>query len=332
MINTIMSKTHLISTVIENIQNTNSQEEKYEILDKYKKETILSRIISIIYNPWIDLKMQNFEPKRMGKKFGMGIARFLHIIEDIIDNKLDDKERAFSCNMALVHLDTRDAPLFVSLLKQELDLGLTTETINRVWPNLIMDYPLRKPTHGTYKDFNKFPGCVQPVAHGLRVNIIVNKDVVSYRNEIGETITGWEMYDQQFINLAQGQETVFDGCAVITEDGKIVSTDETEILGSDPANIRFTLWDVIRYDGFIKGQDGRIGYNWRYNGLEHMMFLAIEKNPEPCYSNLSANLVGSTEQLEATVKDMDSYIIKSLEGTWYCGITSDEIIHLNSSD
>jgi hypothetical protein len=135
------------------------------------------------------------------------------------------------------------------------------------------------------------------------------------------------MYDEQFKNLAQGQSTVYDGHAVVADGPKIAETSNEKVLEAEPDKVKFILWDVIRYDGFIEGKDTRIGYNWRYNGLEHMCILAIEKNPQPCYSVLKAELVGSQEQLELTINKMGSCVVKSLEGTWKHGIDETQLIY-----
>ena len=322
-----MSKVHLLSKLLTQVKAYNSQEEKFELLFTYRKEPIFKRIITIAYNPWINFEMQDFAPKRMGKQFGMGIVKFLHILTDIVDEKYTDKEKQFSCQMAMQHIDDRDAELMVSLLRQELDLGLELETINRVWPGLIMIYPISYPTSSDYTTFNSYPAAVQPVSRGLRVNVIIHKDKVLYKNKLGEDISGWEMYDEQFINLAQGQSTVFDGHAIVVNGTEIVETDNKKVLEADAENIRFVFWDVIRYDGFRNGEDTRIGYNWRYNGLEHMILLAMDKNTTPCYDTVKADLVGSNEQLELTVQKYQSKcVIKSLDSTWKHGIDPSQII------
>lgn len=323
-----MGKTHLISTIVNNLQAMTDQSDKRELLEKYKNEMMLERIVSIAYNPWINLKMQDFETAKSGKKFGMGISKFLHIVDDIIANKLDAKERRFSCNMALQHIDDVEAPLFLSLVRQELDLGLTIETINSVWENLIMKYPIRTSSFGDVSEYQNFPACVQPISKGLRVNVIVDEDTVSYRTKTGEIIEGWECWDEQFINLAQGQKTVLDGHAVVVnEKNDVTSEDNKEVLEADSESIRFVFWDAIRYDGFARGVDDRIGYNWRYNGIQHMMMLAMEKNPLPCYSAIPASMVGSQDQLDSTVKQLDNKcVVKQLDGIWKHGETDQEII------
>ena len=323
-----MSKVHLLSELLGKLENFKTQEEKFELLSTYQKEPILKKILTIAYNPWIDFGMQDFTPKRHGKKFGMGLTKFLHLLTDIIDEKFDEKEKLFSCNMAMMHIEERDADTFLKLLKQEMDLGLEPETINRVWPGLIMIHPISNPTPGDYKTFKSYPAAVQPISRGLRVNVIIHKNKVSYKDKLGNDIKGWEIYDEQFVNLAQNNSTVFDGHAIVANGTTVVETDNDKVLEADAENIRFNFWDVIRYDGFIKGEDTRIGYNWRHNGIEHMIILAIDKNKTPCYDIVKADLVGSDEQLKLTVEKYKSKcVIKSLDGTWIRGNDPSQVIY-----
>lgn len=322
-----MSKVELLHNIIESLRAVTAQEDKLAILKRYEKENLLRRIIHYGYNPWVDFKMQDFKPKHMGKKFGMGIAKFMHILDDIVANKLDQREAEFACRMAFIHIQDQEAHIMLDLLNGTFDVGLTIETINSVWPNLILAYPLRAVKSGTHKNYTQFPAGVQPVSRGLRVNIIINDGVGEIRNSKGEVLSQWSSLVDQFVILAQGQNTVFDGHAVVADGTNIVETNNEAVLAADLTNIRFMIWDVIRYDGFIQGKDTRIGYNWRYNGIEHMMMLAAGKIENPIYDVVRAELVGSQEQLDATVeKHNGQCIIKSLAGTWAHGESAEEII------
>ena len=321
-----MSKVNLIPDLIQQITVAKTQEEKYELVKKYEKETLVKRIMIFAYNPWIDFKLQTFTPKHSGKQFGMGISKFMHMFEEIIEGQLDPKDAEFGFNMAFLHVNLEEAPILLGIINQTLDLGLEIETINEVWPASISSYPIRTAKVLSYKNFDKFPAAIQTVSNGLRINVIVTDNTVQYRQKDGSVIEGWEHWNEQFINLAQGQNTVFDGHAVIAKDNKISETDNVKVLEASAEDIRFIFWDVIRYDGFVHGEDTRIGYNWRYNGIEHMMMLAYAKNPEPCYDILKAEMVGSKEQLESTIKNYSKAVIKSLDNTWSNGSTENEII------
>ena len=324
-----MSKSGLISSVMHSLHSTVSQEDKMQILNKYHKETSIKKIIGIAYNPWLDFGLQDFTPKHLGKKFGMGIGFFMHIIEDITQGKLDAKEAEFACRMAFMHINTEDAEVFLKLINQNLGqyLNLDVNTINSVWNELVMTYPLRQAQVKPIDNFDGFPASVQELSRGLRINIIVSEDGVSFRLKDGNEIDNFDIYKDQFLTLAQGQGTVFDGHAVVTDNNKIIATDNESVLEADPESIRFLLWDAIRYDGFINGEDTRIGYNWRYNGIEHMMLLALDKVENPCYDIIKAELVGSKDQLQATIDKLKKgCVVKSLDSIWKHGIADNEII------
>ena len=319
-----MSKTHLLKEILDNLKEAETQQEKLEILNKYKHEKILKRVIKTAYNPWIDLGMQNFVPKHMGKKFGMGITRFLHIIDDLIDKKLDQKEAEFACNMAFIHLDDRDAQIFLDVINQKLNLGLEIETINLAWENLIMKYPIRQATYGDIDSIVEYPVAVQDLSIGLRINILVEDNKVEYKLKDGTSID-WSKWNSQFATLSQNQNIVFDGHAVVVKDGKIVATNNDAILDAHEQDIRFLLWDAVTFAGFRNGEDTKIGYNWRYNGIEHMMLLAMDKVQKPVYDLVKAEMCGNKEQLETTVKGKNC-VVKCMSGTWSHGETDKEII------
>ena len=322
-----MSKTGLIPAIVKNIRLAETQSEKQLILNKYVNEIQLQRILNILYNPWIDLDLKDFSPKYMGKQFGMGMPQFMHILDDIISGSFDKREAEFACRMAMMHINSDDAEIFLGILHQDLGLNLDVATINNVWPGLIVEYPIRLATAGDVTGFENFPAAVQPLSRGLRINVIVNDNTVSFRTSSGEVISGWEQYTEQFLNLAQSQSIVFDGHAVIANGSEIFETANQAVLEADPDTVRFVLWDAVRYDGFIQGKDTRIGYNWRYNGIEHMMLLAMDKNKTPCYDVLKAEMVGSQQQLMETIKRYpDGCVIKSMDSTWQQGSTADEII------
>jgi len=303
--------------------------EKLLVLTKYKNDRLIKRIVNYAYNPLMDYNMIDFKPKQFGKHDGMGIWQFMHIFEEIASNHFDKQEAIFACNLALSHVDDIEALLFIGILKKDLGWGIDLDMINKVWPDININYPIQRPSPFTLSKFKQYemPVVVQPLYSGLRINSIVNNDIVTFMDTDGNPINKFNEYKQQFINLAQHGATIFDGVALVTKDGKAVEATKEEILAADSSSIRFILWDAIRYDGFINGKDTRIGYNWRFNGLEHMMMLAIESNPVPCYGMATAKVCSDLNEVRKFSEGIDSdVIIKSLSGTWHNGITDNELV------
>lgn len=309
-----MSKVAMIRYISDKLIEAETQEEKQEVLQRYSDDTLFKRVLYYTYNPMIVFGMDDYNPQKtkFGVDGGMGISKFMHVAEDLYQNKLELQEAKFACNLVLTHINVQEAEIFLGMIKKDIGVGIDIETINKVWPGHIPTYPVQKAKEHTseLEKLITFPAVCQPKYKGTRINIIIRMNTVEFRDEQGTILTGFESYADDFAHLAQHQATVFDGCYKKTSKG-----------------FRFVIWDVIRYDGFVKGFDNRLGYNWRFNGLEHMWLLAQDKTPKPCYKIAICNGVTSWNNARKAAKDIKSdVIIKNLNGTWQDGYVDDQLI------
>ena len=329
-----MTRTAIVSTIAEKLKQASTQQDKQGILSYYEKESLFKRILSYTHNPLIQFGLSDWQPKSLtGKLHGLGISKFMHIPEDIFQNKFTKDEAVFACNLAINHMNSEEVEMFVGMIRKDLDLGLEPSTINAVWPGLVPDYPLQTATEFHADTFATFgtPFAVQKMSSGLRVNIVVRGNVVEFRQSNGEFIRHWDQYTTQFSTLAQNGANTFDGHAVVVDEQScIISTDDQVVLSAPADSIRFIIWDVVRYDGFVQGQDQRIGYNWRFNGLEHMMFLAVDKNPLPCYRVPEHTVCDNLQQVQQFASG-DTVVLKNLAGTWAAGASTNELIYRPSA-
>lgn len=326
-----MSKKALMRAIGDSLTEAETQEEKLAILSKYEKEPLLESIVKYAYNPLIQFDMDDWTPARSGKMHGMGIFKFIHLFDEIANKKFDHKEAVFACNLAVTHIDDQQVSIFVGAMKKNLPWGLTSETINAVWPNMIPEYPVQHPTEYSDDAINAiaFPCVAQQFVDGYRVNIIVRDSKVEFKDTTGHPVHYFDSFAEQFVILTQNGTTVFDGCAVVVDDEmNVVGTEVEDIEKADSNNIRFFLWDSVRYDGWISCEDTRIGYNWRFNGIEHMMFLAADKNTDPCYALPRSEVVADFETAKkfATEQNCD-IVIKDFAGTWRAGTTPHEVVY-----
>lgn len=324
-----MSRVGLTGKISKSIIEAESQADKQQILEKYRNETLIKRIVNYAYNPLLDFGMLDFKSNNVGKEDGMGLSKFMHVLDDIIDKKFNKQEAVFACNLALTYIDQHEVQIFVGILTKNLAWDLELETIQSVWPDLSLGYPVQYPAKWSLPKFRKFdkPMVAQKLYSGLRVNIKVQGAQVIFYTADGHPFTEFDMYKEQYSNLAQHGDTVFDGMAFITENGNIIDSTDEEIMAADPNSINFILWDAIRYDGFMEGKDNRIGYNWRANGLEHMMMLAIEINPKPCYRMPEHTVCKNIDDVRKFSEEINSdLVVKNLSGTWVNGVTDNELI------
>lgn len=310
-----MAKINITRTIYDKVIEAETQEAKQKILEYYKKESLFRRIVYFIYHPLIDFGMKDFQGGN-GKLDGMGISKFMHIIDDLVNGKLNREEAEFSSKIALNHINQLEAPVLRDVLTKTDNMKLEFDTINNVWPFLIIKYPVNEPAT-YYNDIEKdfyWPAIAQENVSGEHVHILVRGDMCEFKNMKGETIHELDICADQFKILAQSQHTVFDGAWV-------------KVKGQD----RFILWDAIRFDGFAKGVENRMGYNWRYNGLQHMCMLAKEKTPKPIYDlpkAISVNSLDEARQFGLKVKS--DLVVKCMSSEWHSGVNTKQVfINMN---
>lgn len=328
MLNSYMSRVNLIRSIVDQIKQSSTQEQKLQILQKYNKESLFKRILFFAYNPMIQFDMDDFESTTKGRDGGMGISKFLHILDDIIKNQLTKQESIFACKIAMSHINDIEADIFLGILKKDLNLDLELSTINEAYDDMIPGYPLQHVSEfDPMRSKFTFPAVAQRMSHGMRINIVVKGNVVQFRNKQGEIFHEFDRFADQFKTLAQSGSMVFDGHAVkIDSNNKpILNLTDEEIQNTDVDYVRFILWDSIRFDGFVEGKDTRIGYNWRFNGLEHMMFLAADKNTDPVYGLPDQAIVNSVGEA-IQISHKYPIILKDFSGTWRTGITQSEVL------
>lgn len=258
-----MSRKPMVRIIADAILEAKTPEEKVAVLQKYSSDSLFKRIVKFAINPLVHFDFEDFEPEvsSIGKLDGMGISKFMHIPEDIANNNLNKNEALFAVNMVLSHINDQEVDLFLGMLKKDLKLGLTIDIVNKAWPEHVPEYPIMEPIPYKEELISKWPQIIiQKKYPGKRVNIIARGSKVEFRDDTGKVTTEYDQFADDFTKLAGESRVMFDAMT----NGK-----------------RFVLMDSVRYDGFVEGSDNRLGYNWRYNGIEHLHRLSsLEK---PCY-------------------------------------------------
>ena len=118
-----MSRQGLTSRVANNICNAKDQESKLVILQKYRQDRLIKRIVNFGYNPLVQFGMEDFQPNYSGIPYGLGISKFLHILDEILAGKLDQSSATFASNLALSHISDDEEDILIQLLHKNLNWG-----------------------------------------------------------------------------------------------------------------------------------------------------------------------------------------------------------------
>lgn len=251
-------------------------------LEKHKSNDLLQTVIILALDPFTQFYIRKI-PK---------YTRGVHTIPLVQSCKQLKKlaSREYTGNAAIEMLTSLlesstpdDAKVLERIIQKDLKCGVSISTVNKVWPELIHDYPCMLCSASDEKLISKFefPAMVQLKMDGMRFNAIVKNGVVEYRSRNGKEIHGIKHLDQDFIVLSGSKNCVFDGELVVNDKGIILDRQtgngilnkavKGTISDLESHKIRATVWDVIDYEDFTVGYSG-VPYRDRFERITSTIF------------------------------------------------------------
>ena len=230
--------------------------------------------------------------------------------------------------MILSNLSSADALVIERIIQKDLKCGVSTSTVNKVWKDLIPEYPCMLCSAYDEKLVSKikYPAFAQIKMDGMRVNAIVKDGTVEFRSRNGKEISLLGNLEQDFIKLAGGANLVFDGELLVRKDGKILDrqtgngilnkANKGTISDSEASLVEMTVWDVIPYDKFLTGKCD-VPYKDRFDDL----FTMTEFNPSPKINVVMTNIVPNLEVARSFFNLMleegqEGIILKDADSIW----------------
>jgi ATP-dependent DNA ligase len=163
----------------------------------------------------------------------------------------------------LTSLSPKNAKVLERIIAKDLKCGVSTATANDVWMGLIKEYPVM--LCSGYEDKliekMKWPAMVQLKMDGMRFNAIVRDNAVEFRTRNGKEIHLHGNLEQEFIQIANGIDCVFDGELVVshldgimdrqTGNGILNKAIKGTISDTESALVKAIVWDHIPYMYFV---------------------------------------------------------------------------------
>ena len=284
----------MILEILQELEANNSRNFKIELLTKNKDNELLKEVCRLANDPFTQFYQRKIPEYR--KMYG----NVLIDLKSAVDNLSILSSRTLTGNAAIAQLQmilssvtAEDALVIKRIIQKDLKCGVSTSTINKVWPNLIPEFPcmLCSPFEQKLVDKITFPAIVQKKEDGMRFNAIVKFDddfygTVEFRSRNGKEILLLGNLEEEFIELAYGKDTVFDGellvyatmetdskgniCNRQTGNGILNKAVKGTISKEESNRVVATLWDQIPYEDFIAGKcDQR--YDYRLKRLDYLL-------------------------------------------------------------
>ena len=203
--------------ILEKIKNTSSNNEKQGILEQNKNDELLKEILYFVYNPYFRTGLSN---KKIKKKIAPTEYRLLLQPDNSITyifNYLKDHNTGTDQDIAHVQWYIRNysegCPEIVEeILTQNLKIGMTAKSINKVWNNLIPEFNVMLADKYWEKidklEQEKPRILVTQKLDGMRCTTIKLGDKINLMSRSGQLMTGFVEIEHELKELPDG---VYDG-------------------------------------------------------------------------------------------------------------------------
>ena len=209
-----------VVSIIEELRNTSSTNEKKAILTKYEDKNDLKKLLELTYNPHKKYKIteKSIDLNDFDENGVDGYVCFGALLKKLSESNINDKLRQ-DTNKFLAFTDERIRDLYKCVLLKDLKIGVNTTTLNKVWKGLIpaSETGLEiKPMLASKFDFDKPPKgefCVTEKLDGIRCMAICKEDGVQLFSRQGKLIEGCASIEMVLtgLRIQIGRDFVLDG-------------------------------------------------------------------------------------------------------------------------
>ena len=256
---------------------------KIDLLNQHSGDIVLRKIVKAALDPFTQFYIRKIPDYTPNTGKGIALSFGIDTLNDLANRHVTGNAGIAHLKSTLEALNENDAKVIERIIAKDLKCGVSVSTANKVWPNLINEYPVMLCSQFEQKlvDKIKFPAYVQTKMDGMRFNAIVKNGAVEYRSRNGKEIQLLGNLDDEFISLADGVDCVFDGELLVastggglldrqTGNGILNKANKGTINENEAALVRATIWDLIPYDAFTRG-NCIVPYGQRWESLCIMM-------------------------------------------------------------
>lgn len=329
--------------VIKELRSTSSRNEKEAILIANKDNETLKKVFYLAYDPSINFYIKSIPYEdnwKHGEYFEYDendeFEILFDVLETIYSRELTRNKAISFLTGVLSERSTEMQELICNIVKKDLDCGVQTTTINKIWKGLITEPPYLSYTLFSEKLIKNFklPCYSQIKLDGLYADVFVMKDSVSYRSRSGIDCKFRlpESVEEKLISLSQCSDSEFVlHCEALVRKGEGFTEFEERKIGngylnsdeSDPEKVVIVIWDVVGIDEY-NNRKSTEDYIERFNLVEKI----VEYVDTPHIQMVESRFCHTTQDVidhfvEARSKGMEGTVVKSPKLKWKDGKVKD---------
>lgn len=333
----------MICEIIKELRSTSSRNEKESILFANKDNEILKKVFYLAYDPSINFYIKSIPYEdnwKHGEYFEYDENEEFEILFDVLETiysrELTGNKAISFLTGVLSERSTEVQELVCNIVKKDLDCGVQTTTINKIWKGLITEPPYLSYTLFSEKLIKNFklPCYSQIKLDGLYADVFVMKDSVSYRSRSGINCKFklQDSVEEKLINLSQNTDSEFVlHCEALVRKGDSFTEFEERKIGngylnsdeSDPDKVVIVLWDIVSI-GDYNSRKSTEDYIERLELAEKL----VEYVDTPHIQMVESHFCNTTQEVidhfvEARSKGLEGTVIKSPKLKWKDGKVKD---------
>lgn len=328
-----------INKILNELKNTSSRLEKEAILRKNSKDVLLMRVIYLAldsHTQFYQRKIPKYMPAKSNKADSLDSV--LDSLDSLSSRKVTGNAAIDFLAKLLGSLSADDAAVLERIIQKDLDCGVQISTANKIWPNLVSDYPCMLTAAYDEKLVAKmeFPAIAQLKMDGMRFNAAVDakEKTVKYYSRNGKFLdVNNDALDAAFQQMAKNigmSQVVFDGELVVadskgnlldrkTGNGILNKATKGTISDKERLQVRATVWDLIPTKFFKQGKCD-VDYESRLSTVV-VAVDNLDKKYQGLVTVAETNIVNNIEEAQKLFefyysKGQEGIILKSRSGNW----------------
>ena len=316
-----------LNSFFESLASNASRNFKIEQLTLNSDNETLREVVRLALDPFTQFYQRKI-PSYTTDKTATSLTNALGALYDLSSRNVTGNAAIEYLRMLLSSVSSDDAKVLERIIQKDLKCGVQVSTANAVWSGLIKEYPVMLCSQFEQKLVDKieYPALVQTKMDGMRFNAIVRDGKVEYRSRNGKEIQLLGNLDDDFRNMANGIDCVFDGELLVvsgtghldrqTGNGILNKANKGTISVKEASMVRATVWDVIPYILFVDGYCGT-PYGTRMESLNVMADMKQPKKVSLVDSWEVDNYEEAKTLFEGLLADgQEGIILKDKRGAW----------------
>jgi hypothetical protein len=315
----------MILEILNQLEANNSRNFKIELLTKHKDNELLKEVCRLANDPFTQFYQRKIPDYTPTQFFTISLESAITALSMLSSRYHTGKAAINHLIYILSTVSLSDAKVIERIIGKDLKCGVSTSTINKVWPNLISEFPCMLCSGFEQKlvDKIKFPAIVQEKCDGMRFNAIVKNGIVEFRSRSGKEISLLGSLDKDFAHMeyAYGEgAVVFDGELLVMDpdnyqyldrqsgNGILNKAVKGTISKEEADRVVCVLWDCIPYEDFLNGSH-KTTYINRYKRL-----LGYKRTIEFQHPRIKSVETFEVHSLEQTQEIFQNYLNDGKEG------------------